>query len=123
MSKRILVVDDEEDMLFAVQLQLEQNGYTILTARDGKAGLEMARTQKPDLVILDLMLPKLDGYKVCRMLKFDQKYKYIPVILFTARVQYKDAKLGYEVGADAYITKPFDPKVLLAKIQELTNRT
>ena len=110
MSKRILVVDDEEDMLFAVRLQLEQSGYTILTAKDGKAGLDLARTEKPDLIILDLMLPKLDGYKVCRMLKFDQKYKNIPVILFTARVQYKDAKLGYEVGADAYITKPFEDR-------------
>jgi len=122
MSKKILIVDDEEDMLFAVKLQLEQSGFTVLTAQDGKTGLDMARTQKPDLVILDLMLPKLDGYKVCRMLKFDQKYKYIPVILFTARVQYADAKLGYEVGADAYITKPFDPNVLLEKIQELTER-
>lgn len=119
MSKKLLVVDDEKDMVFAVKLQLEANGYDVLTAHDGQAALEIARREKPDLIILDLMLPKIDGYKVCRMLKFDEKYKHIPIIMFTARVQKTDEKLGYEVGADAYLTKPFELSVLLSKIKEL----
>ena len=106
-------------MAYAVTLQLEAKGYEIITASDGREGLEKARTKKPDLIILDLMLPKIDGYKVCRMLKFDDKYKNIPIILFTARAQDSDKKVGKEVGADAYITKPFEPSALLDKIREL----
>lgn len=105
--------------MYAVKMQLEANDFRVLTAKDGQEGLDKARKDKPDLIILDLMLPKIDGYKVCRMLKFDEKYKGIPVIIYTARAQEADEKLGYEVGADAYLTKPFDPKKLLAKINEL----
>lgn len=119
MSKKLLIVDDEKDMVFAVKLQLEANGFDVITAHDGQAALEIARKEKPDLLILDLMLPKIDGYKVCRMLKFDEKYKHIPIIMFTARIQKSDEKLGYEVGADAYVTKPFELPVLLSKIREL----
>ncbi len=118
-KKKILLVEDEKDMAYAVTLQLEAKGYEIITASDGREGLEKARTKKPDLIILDLMLPKIDGYKVCRMLKFDDKYKNIPIILFTARAQDSDKKVGKEVGADAYITKPFEPSALLDKIREL----
>ncbi len=106
-------------MVYAVKLQLEANNYEVITAFDGQEGLDKARHEKPDLIILDLMLPKIDGYKVCRMLKFDEKYKKIAIILFTARSQKADEKVGFEVGADAYITKPFDPKVLLEKIKIL----
>jgi len=118
-KKRILLVEDEKDMAYAVTLQLESEGYEVIAASDGKDGLDKARTNKPDLVILDLMLPKIDGYKVCRMLKFDSKYKDIPIILFTARAQDSDKKIGKDVGADAYITKPFEPKELLDKINKL----
>ena len=118
-KKRILLVDDEKDMVYAVKLKLEASGYEVLTAPDGQDALEKARRSKPDLMILDLMLPKIDGYKVCRMLKFDDKYKNIAVIMLTARVQANDEKLGYDVGADAYIAKPFEPKTLLEKIKEL----
>lgn len=118
-KKRILLVEDEKDMAYAVTLQLEAKGYEVIVASDGKEGLGMARTKKPDLIILDLMLPKIDGYKVCRMLKFDDKYMKIPVILFTSRALDSDKKTGKEVGADAYITKPFEPSVLLDKICEL----
>ena len=79
----------------------------------------MARKEKPDLILLDLMLPKLYGYKLCRMLKFDEKYKHIPIVVFTARAQESDKKLGFEVGADAYITKPFKAETLLEKIREI----
>jgi two-component system, OmpR family, alkaline phosphatase synthesis response regulator PhoP len=118
-KKKILLVEDEKDMAYAVALQLESKGYEVITASDGREGLDKARAKKPNLIILDLMLPKIDGYKVCRMLKFDNKYKDIPIILFTARAQDADKKTGKEVGADAYITKPFEPSVLLDKIREL----
>lgn len=118
-KKRILVVDDEKDLLEMVTLRLKAQGYEVITACDGEQGLDKARREKPDLIILDLMLPKIDGYKVCRMLKFDEKYKKIPIIMFTARAQDKDEKLGFEVGADAYLNKPFDPDFFLAKIEEL----
>ena len=119
MSKRILVVDDEKDIADTLRFRLEANGYEVVTAYDGQDGLNKAKTVSPDLIVLDLMLPKIDGYKVCRMLKFDETYKHIPIILFTARVQESDRQTGVKVGADAYITKPFDATVLLAKIKEL----
>jgi len=118
-KKKILLVDDEEDMVFAVKMQLEANDFEVLTAEDGQQALLKARQEQPDLIILDVMLPKIDGYKVCRMLKFDSKYKAIPIILFTSKIQKEDEKIGFEVGADAYITKPFEPEVLLKKIKEL----
>jgi len=118
-KKRILIVDDEIGIVEMLSLRLEANEYEVFAAYDGQEGLDKARTSKPDLIILDLMLPKLDGYKVCRILKFDEKYKQIPIILFTARAQEADVKLGKLVGADAYLTKPFEPEILLAKIKEL----
>lgn len=121
--KRILVVDDEEDILKVLRFRLEANNYEVLVASDGQEGLNKARSEKPDLMILDLMLPKLDGYKVCRMLKFDEVYKAIPIIIFTARTQKKDEELGMEMGADAYIFKPFESEILLDKIRELLNKT
>ncbi len=118
-KKRILAVDDEAELIRAIQIRLEQANYEVLLAYDGQEALEKARKKKPDLIILDLMLPKIDGYKVCRMLKFDEKYKQIPIIMLTARAQESDAKLGFETGADAFITKPFQHEVVLAKIKEL----
>lgn len=113
------MVEDKEDLADTIKLRLEANDYEVLVAHDGKQGLELAREEEPNLIILDLMLPKIDGYKVCRMLKFDKKYKKIPVIILTARAQDSDMKLGEEVGADAYLTKPYEPEVLLAKISQL----
>jgi len=121
-KKRILLIEDETDMVYALTLQLEAVDYKVLSATDGQAGLDMARKEKPDLIILDLMLPRMDGYKICRMLKFDERYKQIPIIMFTARAQEQDRKLAQEVGADAYITKPFDSKVLLDKIGALLKK-
>lgn len=119
MSKKVLIAEDEVDMVYAIKMLLEANGYEVITAPDGQAALEAARAEKPDLMVLDLMMPKIDGYKVCRMLKFDEKYRGIPIIMLTARAQNSDEKLGYEVGADAYFTKPYEPETLLAKIKEL----
>jgi DNA-binding response OmpR family regulator len=120
--RKILVVDDEIDLVEMLTMRLESNNYQVISASDGQEGLDKARTEKPDLIILDLMLPKIDGYKVCRMLKFDEKYRQIPVILFTARAQESDIKLGEEVGADAYVTKPFEPDILLGKVAELLKK-
>jgi DNA-binding response OmpR family regulator len=118
-KKRILIVDDEEDLRKMLRFRLESVGYEVDEAIDGQEGLDKARSCIPDLMILDLMLPKLDGYKVCRMLKFDERYKHMPIIMFTARAQKRDEQLSREMGADAYITKPFEPHLLLEKIKEL----
>lgn len=116
------MVDDEADARSVVRSRLEAAGYECLEAQDGLEGLAKARQAEPDLVILDLMLPKMDGYKVCGLLKKDSRYAKIPIILFTAKAQEEDRKLGAEVGADAYLTKPFEPQILLAKIQELVEK-
>ena len=118
-KKRILLVDDEKDLVETVTFRLEAAGYEVIPAYDGQEALDKARKEKPDLIILDLMLPKMDGYKVCAMLKRDQRYMNIPIIMFTARAQESDEKLGYECGANAYITKPFQHEAVLAKIKEL----
>ena len=118
MKKSILIIEDEHNIAQAQALILEDK-FNVHHALDGEEGLKKAQKIKPDLIILDLMLPKIDGYKVCRLLKFDEKYKNIPVIMLTARAQESDKKLGLDVGADAYIVKPFEPDVLLSKIKEL----
>jgi DNA-binding response OmpR family regulator len=121
-GEKILVVDDEVQLVDLMKMRLEANGYEVIAAYDGQQALDKAKAQNPDLIVLDLMLPKMDGYKVCRLLKFDEKYKHIPIIMFTARAQDTDKKIGFEVGADAYIIKPFEPQVLLGKIKELLNK-
>lgn len=122
MAKKILLVDDEADIVALVETRLKANGYQVISALDGQAGLAMAKKEKPDLIILDLMLPKMIGYKVCGLLKKDVRYAKIPIILFTAKAQEEDFQLGQEVGANAYITKPFHPQELLAKIEELIGK-
>src|SRR3990172_590764 len=107
-SKKILLVDDEVDLVETVRFSLEGEGYHVLVSFNGEDALNKARKETPDLIILDLMLPKLDGYKVCRLLKFDERYKHIPILMLTAKTQEKDKILGKETGADEYITKPFD---------------
>jgi len=123
MSKiKVLIIDDEPELMEMVSLRLEANDYQVISACDGQEGLDKVRSEKPDLIILDLMLPKIEGYKVCRLLKFDERYKHIPIILFTARALQSDIELGAEVGADAYITKPFEPDMLLAKVVQLLKK-
>jgi len=118
MKKKILLVDDEIDLVTAVTFRLNAEGYDVVAALDGQAALDMAKKEKPDLIILDLMLPKVNGYKVCSLLKADMRYNKIPIIMFTARVQEADKKMGFDAGANAYMTKPFESSVLLAKIKE-----
>jgi len=119
MAKKILIVDDEEDLAFSIARRLASAGYEAICAEDGAEGLRRAQTEAPDLIILDLMLPKMDGYKVCRLLKFDERFKHIPIVILSARCQDDDMDLGKKTGADAYMTKPFDPAALLDKIREL----
>lgn len=113
------MVDDEEDLVKTVAFRLEANGYEVTSAYNGMEAIDKVHKDNPDLVILDIMLPKIDGYKVCGLLKKDPRYKDIPIIMFSARAQESDIKMGEEAGADAYITKPFEPQALLEKIREL----
>ena len=115
--KKVLIIDDEVDLVETIRFPLELEGFQVLAAYNGEEGLNQARSENPDLVLLDLMLPKLDGYKICRLLKFDDRYKHIPIYMLTAKTQEKDKILGKETGADAYITKPFDIDELIAKIK------
>ena len=117
--KRILLIEDERDMAVMIGLRLESAGYYVCTVGDGKEGLEAARKDMPDLIILDIMLPGMDGYEVCSALKNDEKYRKIPVVMLTAKAQKDDIKHGMECGADSYMTKPFESKVLLDKIASL----
>jgi DNA-binding response OmpR family regulator len=119
MKKKILLVDDEKDMIKSMTFRLEDAGYEVIVAEDGPQALEKTKRERPDLILLDLMLPKMNGYKVCALLKSNAKYRHIPIIIFTARANEADRKLSKEVGADAYITKLFEPEELFATIRAL----
>ena len=116
---RILVVDDEIYIVHILDFSLGMEGYEVITALDGEQALEKARSEKPDLIVLDIMMPKLDGYETCKMLKADDRTRQIPVILLSAKGRHTDQKIGYEVGADDYITKPFSPRKLVERINTL----
>jgi len=114
---RILVVDDEPDLIAVLRMGLQMEGFEVLEAADGAAGLERAHADKPDLIVLDLMLPKMDGYQVCRTLKFDSRYKNLPIFILSARPGEQDRRLALEMGADDFIRKPYDLKELVGKIR------
>lgn len=116
---KILLVDDEPSIVKMVGKRLEVEGFEVLVAVDGQDGLNKARAETPDLIVLDLMLPQLNGYEVCTMLKQDTRYRHIPIVLFTAKAQEKDEKLGFECGANAYVRKPFRAQELMDKIRTL----
>lgn len=116
---RILVVDDEPDLIRVLEFGLKASGYTVEVASDGQEGLKKAREIKPDVILLDLMLPKLDGYKVCRLLKFDDRFKHIPIIILSARTQEGDQTLALEMGANRFVTKPYDFTEILGYIETL----
>jgi DNA-binding response OmpR family regulator len=121
-QKKILVVDDEADLVETIRFPLEMEGFNVLTSYNGEDALNQARKETPDLILLDLMLPKLDGYKICRLLKFDEKYKHIPILMLTAKTQEKDKLLGKETGADEFITKPFEMDELIKKVKAYLNK-
>ena len=120
MAARILIIEDDQDFLDVVTYLLKSAGHTILSATNGQEGLEKAHQEKPDLILTDLMLPRLNGYEVCTMLKQDVRYRKIPIIMLSAtKVQEKDEQLAKECGADAFLLKTLGPKHLAAKVQEM----
>jgi DNA-binding response OmpR family regulator len=124
MSKgKILVVDDEIYIVHILDFSLGMEGYEVITALDGEQALEKVKTEKPDLIVLDIMMPKLDGYEVCKNIKSSADTQHIPVILLSAKGRNVDQKLGFDVGADDYITKPFSPRKLVERINQLLGQT
>ncbi|MDH3382398.1 MAG: response regulator [Flavobacteriaceae bacterium] len=121
MSKKILIVDDEKKIRDLVSFRLEFKGYEVVSAANGTEALEKVASESPALLVLDIMMPDLTGYEVCKRLKEDDKTKHIKVILLTAKGRKQDEEEGYSVGADSFMTKPFRANALLEKIEELLN--
>ena len=123
MEKKVMIADDEEELLALMLATLEGGeGFKVLLARDGAEALEMARREKPDLLFLDIMMPKLNGYEVCRELKKDPATASITIIMLTALAQDSERAKAMEAGADDYFTKPFSPTALLNKVEEVLER-
>ena len=122
MSETVLVVDDEPDIVEIVQYNLEKTGYTVLTAVDGPTALQHAREHAPALIILDLLLPGLEGTDVCRILKQDERTRSIPILMLTAKGEEIDRVVGLELGADDYVVKPFSPRELVLRVKAILRR-
>jgi two-component system alkaline phosphatase synthesis response regulator PhoP len=118
-KEKLLIVDDEADFVTTLSERLEAKGFDIVKAFDGEEGLRKARSEKPDLIILDIMMPRMGGYDVCRKLKIDDNFKDIPVLMLTAKFEPNDIEFGKEMGADAYVTKPVELELLLCKVTAL----
>jgi two-component system phosphate regulon response regulator PhoB len=121
-KETILVVDDEQDILELVEYNLARNGYQVSCVRSGEDALRAARSQVPDLILLDLMLPGIDGFDVCKILKNDARTAAIPIIILSARGEEADIVTGLELGADDYITKPFSPRILVARTRTVLRK-
>jgi two-component system alkaline phosphatase synthesis response regulator PhoP len=122
-QKKILIVDDEKALVSLVALHMRTAGYDALIANDGWTAIDMCKRDKPDLIILDLMLPKLNGWEVCRRLKEDDMTKDIMVVILSARSQDDDKLRGFDAGADDYMTKPFSPRELVARVNRILVRS
>ena len=120
LNRTILIVDDDKKIVQLVSLYLKREGYRVLSAFDGQEALEMARSKQPDLIVLDLFLPELDGTDVCRLLRAESR---VPIIMLTARATDEDKLLGLDIGADDYLTKPFNPRELVARVRAVLRRT
>ncbi|KIL53252.1 PhoP family transcriptional regulator [Jeotgalibacillus alimentarius] len=120
MKKKVLVVDDEQSIVTLLKYNLEQSGYEVLTAYDGAEGIALVESENPDLLVLDLMLPVMDGIEVCKQLR--QKQIHIPIIMLTAKDEEFDKVLGLELGADDYMTKPFSPREVVARVKAILRR-
>jgi DNA-binding response OmpR family regulator len=118
----VLAADDDEDILALVAFRLERSGYTVVQARDGQQALELARSEKPDLAVLDVMMPKLDGFELTRRLRAEEATSRMPIILLTARAQDTDVQTGFDAGADDYLRKPFSPQELRTRVQAILGR-
>ena len=122
MRSKVLVVDDEPEAVELVEFNLKQAGYTVVTAADGTEALTKARSALPSLIVLDLMLPEIDGLEVCKMLRRDPSTSAVPIIMLTAKAAEIDRILGLELGADDYLTKPFSPRELVLRVKKLLHR-
>ena len=122
MKQKVLIVDDEPDVLKLVKYNVTNAGYDVETASDGESGLRKAQEQLPNLILLDVMMPGLDGLEVCKLLKRDQRTTGIPVIMLTAKAAEIDRIVGLEIGADDYVTKPFSPRELVLRIKKMLQR-
>ncbi|MGQ3684866.1 MAG: response regulator [Candidatus Loosdrechtia sp.] len=122
-KEKILVVDDEQDLVKLIRYHLEKDGYKVITAFDGENALFLARREKPELIILDLMLPGIDGFEVCRKLKANQELANSAIVMLTAKGEKDDITVGLKLGADDYVTKPFSPKELIARVEAVLRRT
>ncbi|MDD5409309.1 MAG: response regulator [Candidatus Omnitrophica bacterium] len=122
MKEKILIVEDEKDIIKMIEYNLKKEGFKVIDARDGEDALDLALRQYPDLILLDLMLPGIDGLEVCKTLKKDPKTASIPIIMLTAKGQESDKVVGLELGADDYVTKPFSPRELIARIKAVLRR-
>lgn len=120
--KKILIVEDEIELLELIKTRLEANGFVVIETKDGQEALDKVFKEKPDLIVLDLMLPKIDGGSVCNQLKKSKEYCHIPILMLTAKDAEADIRLGKLQGADWYMSKPFDPGFLILKINELLKK-
>jgi len=120
--KSILIIEDEKDIVDLIEYHLKQSGFSVMTALDGPAGLEKARKKNPSLIILDLMLPEMDGKDICRSLKANPLTQSIPILMLTAKAEESDRLIGFELGADDYVTKPFSPKELVLRVKAILRR-
>jgi len=120
--ERLLVVDDEEDILELLKYNLEREGYSVVTAQSGEEAVELAAQTSPDLILLDLMLPGINGLEVCRILGRGERTSSIPIIILTARAEEADIVAGLELGADDYVSKPFSPRVVTARVRSVLRR-
>jgi len=121
-TKSILIVEDEKDIVDLIAYHLKQSGFSALTALDGPSGLEIAKKNRPSLVILDLMLPGMDGKDICRALKSNPLTQSIPILMLTAKAEEVDRVIGFELGADDYVTKPFSPRELVLRVKAILRR-
>ncbi|MBI4358257.1 MAG: response regulator [Candidatus Omnitrophica bacterium] len=121
-KETVLVIEDEKNILELIKYNLEEEGFRVSTANKGDLGLDLARKQNPKLIILDLMLPELDGIEICKILKQNEKTAFIPIIMLTAKGQEADRVVGLELGADDYVTKPFSPRELVARVKAVLRR-
>ena len=119
MAKRILAVDDEKHILRLVQINLEKAGYEVITATNGREAVETVRAQHPDLIVMDVMMPEMDGFEALSILKGDESTADIPVVMLTAKAQDADVFQGWQSGADLYLTKPFNPMELLTFVKRI----
>ena len=123
MAKEILIVDDEPNVVVPIQFLMEQQGYRVMIAERGEDALDLIYQYKPDLVLLDIMLPGIDGYEVCEIVRLNPKYRKIKIIFLTAKGREEEIAKGLALGADAYITKPFSNAELVAKVKEILEKT